>query len=348
MVTSMDQRLFDIKTWLKTVLDGVAFELSPLVGDASFRRYFRVRYSNKQVVLMDAPGQEQKSCAAFIAIARSFQHLGLCVPQILAVNEEQGFILLTDLGDALYLAQLNHHNVDELYYDAMDALLKLQSCKQLKYYQLPRFDVQKMRAEVNLFEQWFLPKYCALEVDEKIHKKIEKIMHLLISVLQQQPFVCVHRDYHSRNLLVMGEHQVGILDFQDAVLGPISYDLVSLLKDCYISWPRDRVVKWVNYYYELAIKHHLLPAVNFATFLQWFDCMGIQRHLKVLGIFSRLNYLYEKPAYLNDIPRVFAYLTNILPEYPEWSELNDFLHQIVLKQNVNMSLTCGDYVTHLQ
>jgi N-acetylmuramate 1-kinase len=328
VVTDMSQRLSQLKIWLKNVLSNDAFELLPLAGDASFRRYYRVRYGNYSAVLMDAPPPEQTSCAAFIAIARSFQHLGLCVPDILAADDKEGFILLTDFGDKLYLHQLTAENVDALYRDAIHALLRLQSQTSLKYCQLPRFDVAMMQREVNLFTQWFLERHIGLKPDEKMRKAIDESMVKLIENVQQQPYVCVHRDYHSRNLLVLSDHKVGILDFQDAVLGPVSYDLVSLLKDCYISWPRDRVVGWVNYYYELATKQHILPSMDFQTFLHWFDWMGIQRHLKALGIFARLNYLYNKPGYLQDIPRTFTYLKNTLSEYAEWAELSDLFQQL--------------------
>lgn len=326
----MDQRLSNINIWLKKALNGAEFELTPIVGDASFRRYFRIRYGDKRAILMDATEREQQSCQAFVNIARSFSELGLCVPEIIHEDIPQGFILLSDLGDELYLRQLNENNADQLYKVAIEALLTLQQCKQLKYYRPPHFDNQLMQKELNLFEEWFLSKHLQITLNADMQESISKIMTKLINELQQQPYVCVHRDYHSRNLLVVDSHRVGILDFQDAVLGPISYDLVSLFKDCYISWPREKVVQWVNYYFELAMQKNVLPVMEFNTFLQWFDWMGIQRHLKVLGIFSRLNYLYGKPTYMNDIPRILNYVIKILPEYSAWAELNDFFHQVIL------------------
>jgi len=327
MKTKVDTRLPLIYDWLAQTLGYEDFTLTPASADASFRRYFRVSHDGQRYIVMDAP-PEQEDCRPFIAVSTLFLQLGLNVPQVLARDLQQGLLLLTDLGERLYLSELNQDTADTLYGDAMQALITLQSASVeiTQAAALPVYDRELLLSEMGLFRDWYLQRHLGLSLNEHDQAVLDTLFSFLAEAALSQPQVIVHRDYHSRNLMVCESSpgcNPGILDFQDAVIGPLSYDLVSLLRDCYIVWPRERVQAWVAHYFEQAQAAGILPATMTLTqFMRGFDLMGIQRHLKASGIFARLNYRDHKPDYLADIPRTLDYIRTV---GAAWPELEDFL-----------------------
>jgi aminoglycoside/choline kinase family phosphotransferase len=316
-----DARINEIHHWLKTVLPSIHYTLESASNDASFRRYFRVTVETKTWILMDAPpGQEDTR--PFIDIGTFLYEHGIHVPKIYDRETETGFLLLSDFGNIPYLNELNENSADSLYKAAIDSLIKIQRCP-TKDINLPVYDSALLQQEMNLFSDWFLDKHLHIAVPQFLKTTFN---HLISSALEQ-PQVVVHRDYHSRNLMHTVENSPGIIDFQDAVIGAISYDLVSLLRDCYISWPEDKINEWIQYYLSTAQQQGLLPNISIEQFTQWFDWMGLQRHIKVLGIFCRLNYRDGKANYMNNLPLTLAYVRKTSAKYPEFSELNSFLQQ---------------------
>lgn len=322
---NVDKRQTAILNWLNNDLNIEVASFRSLAGDASFRRYFRVELADgTRSVIMDAP-PDVENVDPFVKIAKTFAKQGIQVPQILARDLTQGFLLLTDFGDRLYLSELNQQTADSLYHRAIRALLPIQACRSIEDYSLPAFDRDFMAQELARFQEWFLKHHLNYTPTPAEEELINDTFQRLIDDIDSQPKVCVHRDYHSRNLLILDDGGVGIIDFQDAVLGPITYDLVSLLKDCYIAWPSARVEAWLQFYYDLAVSQKLMPEVGFEHFTEWFHCTGLQRHLKVLGIFARLHHRDGKSAYLNDLPQVFAYVQDGLRHFPQFNAFQQFL-----------------------
>lgn len=317
----MPERLQQLKHWLEKDLKLPRFEIEPASGDASFRRYFRISYDSQTYIAMDAP-PEKEDCRPFVSIARALYGIGLNVPKVIHEDLSQGFLLLSDLGTQLYLTELNEHTVERLYGDAMTALVTLQACGPGEC-QLPPYDEKLLRAEMELFREWFLRLHLRIDLSRSEHKLLDQVFPQLMASALAQVQVAVHRDYHSRNLLVDSKHNPGILDFQDAVVGAITYDLVSLLRDCYIDWPKAVVEDWVMGYHDLALQSGLIAVKDQEQFLKWFDWMGVQRHLKAIGIFARLNHRDQKPGYLPDIPRTLRYILQVGRQY---SGLRDFTH----------------------
>lgn len=320
-------------SWLLDIFKENNFTCEALAGDASFRRYWRIRIVgfNQSYVVMDAPPPE--TTKTFIDIAHVFAHQGLSVPSILDSNLEQGFLLLSDLGDDLYLQALHDASrVDVLYQDAMNALLNIHACDTTGLsYQIPFFDMVFMEGQLGIFKTWYLEKHLGLKNAVDVWEKtLQPLMKHILETIIAQPIVLIHRDYHSRNLMVIEHNTPGILDFQDAMMGPITYDLVSLFQDCYISWPIEQVMQWV-----LGFKHKLIeakllhPNVQDAQFIQWFEWTGLQRHLKNLGIFSRLHYRDGKSGYLSDIPRVLNYISQTCQRYTELIPIWRFFEEMI-------------------
>jgi N-acetylmuramate 1-kinase len=321
----MPERLQQLNRWLARELGQSFSHVAPASTDASFRRYFRVHASDGPYIAMDAPpGRED--CRPFIAVAELLLGLGLHVPQVLRADLEQGFLLLSDLGTRQYLAELDETSVERLYGDALGALATLQACGPNEA-QLPPYDRARLRAELELFREWYLQRHLGLRLSASEHAHLDRAFRRLEDAALEQPRVCVHRDYHSRNLMVTARNNPGILDFQDAVVGPVTYDLVSLLRDCYIAWPRARVEEWAMGYYELARQSGIVRAEHERPFLRWLDWMGVQRHLKAVGIFARLNRRDGKPGYLRDIPRTLGYVREVSARYPELGELHGLLER---------------------
>lgn len=322
----MDKRFEALQQWLSGELGLTGYDIAPASADASFRRYFRVKHQGSSFIVMDAP-PEKENCQPFIELSAIFNQLGLQVPVVQQTDLQQGFLCLSDLGTRVYLDELTTESVDHLYTDALNALLKIQA------YQgnhVPEYDRNLLMNEMELFREWYLGKHLGLMLNEQQQLLLNDAFSLLANEALSQPRVLVHRDFHSRNLMVTEEHNPGILDFQDAVTGPVTYDLVSLLRDCYIKWPVQQVERWVADYFQQATNAGLISNVEFSQFLRWFDLMGIQRHLKASGIFARLNYRDNKPGYLNDIPRTLGYIKEVAARYPELSLFAAFLDSLAV------------------
>ena len=323
----MAQRLALLEAWLTTVLGSGDRIMEPASGDASFRNYWRVHKGDCTYIAMDAPpGREHTD--SFVRIAKAFRAIGLNTPEIYAREPSQGFLLIGDLGSRLYLDVLDAGNVDRLYADALGALAIIQACGPLDG--LPVYDGPFIYREMELFRDWLLDRQLGLALSAQEQATIDQAFDALAASALEQPRVCVHRDFHSRNLMITDPPSPGILDFQDAVAGPVTYDLVSLLRDCYVAWPRERVEEWARGYFGLALQTGILRDTQEARFLSWFDLMGAQRHLKASGIFARLNCRDAKPGYLQDIPRTLGYVVEIAPSYPALRGLGDLISSRVL------------------
>ncbi len=310
--------------WLADHFGHRNFSFSPASADASFRQYFRVVTNEHSFILMDAP-PEQEDLTAFIEVQQMLIKHRIHVPEIYARNHELGFLLLSDLGSTLYLDVLDKDNANHLYKQAIDSLLKLQMTPQTT--PLPKYSQQLLNDEMRLFDSWFIEAHLGYKLDEKQRRVLKETRQWLLGYALEQPQVMVHRDYHSRNLLVTENNNPGIIDFQDAVHGPFSYDLVSLLKDCYISWPNEFIEDLCDYfltrYNDL---HH--NTISMSQMMNWFHTMTAQRHLKTIGIFCRLHYRDGKSNYLNDIPRTLKYLKQVAEKYPELYEFNQLLIEL--------------------
>lgn len=318
-------RLTLLRNWLKETcsLSNSNFELQPLINDASSRQYFRLRLDNSNHIVMIAP-PDKENIAVFIAIAKDFARQGIYTPEIFAYNLEQGFMLLSDLGDDLYLNILNSNTADDLYSRALSVIYQIQVCnpKFPDNKSLDLFNEKYIRFELGLFIDWFLKKHLELTITSEISNIFENTFKVLINSALEQPQVCVHRDYHSRNLLLLENKNVGVLDFQDAIYGPITYDAASLLRDAYIDWPKEQVDQWILKFYDMInISHHHTQE----KFIRWFDLISLQRHLKILGIFSRLNYRDNKPHYLPMTSRLLKYISKTCEDYTELSDFKEIL-----------------------
>lgn len=312
-------RLNQIDNWLKSQLPSTPFHFESASSDASFRRYFRVTANDKTWILMDAP-PEQEDTDPFIKVASFLFKHGINVPEIVAKDKGLGFLLLTDFGSTAYLDQLSSQSVDTLYRAAIDSLIDIQLIKSNEA-QLADYDKALLQREMDLFPSWFLDKHFGITPPPFLQQTFDALINNAV----EQPQVIVHRDYHSRNLMHTKDNSPGIIDFQDAVIGPISYDLVSLLRDCYISWPQQKLNEFIGYYLSQSQAKGLLLGISTEQFTRWFDLMGLQRHIKVLGIFCRLNYRDNKPNYIDDLPLTLHYVQQVSAKYPEFSQLHHFL-----------------------
>ncbi len=335
-------RLQQLNDWLNTVLNSATFSLALASEDASFRRYFRIILDGRTLIAMDAPPL-QESCATFVHAAEVFANAGLNVPRVLEQDFEQGFLLLTDLGDTTFLNALNqsasngapnNKTADDLYRDACMALVKLQSASKKDVF--PTYDEALLIREMQLFPDWYVAKHLQVELDDAQKKVLSDTFAMLNQNILAQGQVYVHRDYHSRNLMVCTDAQgsnPGILDFQDAVYGAITYDLVSLLKDAYISWDEEQVIDWAVRYWQAAKKADLAVPQDFSEFYRDFEWTGAQRHLKILGIFARLYHRDGKDGYLKDMPLVMDYLRKVCERYVELRPLLKLLNQLENKSS---------------
>ena len=318
------QRQKQLTEWLKGQFPGSVFNLAPASADASFRRYFRVTFPDRSLIVMDAPPQHE-NCRPFLHIARLFEEAGTHVPHVYAQDLEQGFLLLSDLGNTTYLQALKAGNARELYGAATDALIAIQLAS--REHELPPYDETLLLREMRLFPEWYIAKHLQVPLDEKQNATLETIFQRIIKNNLAQPRVYVHRDYHSRNLMVTDPNP-GILDFQDAVYGPITYDLASLFKDAYLRWEEEQVMDWLIRYWEKARKAGLPVHDNFGEFYRDYEWMGVQRHIKVLGIFARLYHRDGKEGYLNDMPLVVGYLRRACARYIELKPLLNLLDEL--------------------
>ena len=310
-----------IQTWLQAVLQSDQFEISFLAGDASFRRYARIKLQNKTYMLMDAP-PEKEDCVPFVSIDEFFDGHGVRVPHIVAKDLTQGLLLLEDFGDVVLSTLLNDETVDQYYAQSFKQLIELQQIDGKDH--LPAYSYEKLMTEMHLLTEWMLPSLNIQPTEQQL-ETIEQAFDFLAIEATQQPQVIVHRDFHSRNLMkIDNEQELGVIDFQDAVIGADTYDLISITRDAYVQWNAERVYEWFEVFY------NLLPAAakenrSFEQFKRDADLMAIQRHLKILGIFVRLFERDGKSGYLKDLPRVMWYL---LEESQGYDELNDFMQFI--------------------
>ena len=326
---TVDTRKSELENWLTVVLGGEPARVAPASADASFRRYFRVWHDGRTWVAMDAPpGKED--LAPYIRVAGLLSEAGVNAPRVVARDLGRGFLLLTDLGSRQYLDALREgEDADRLYRDAIAALLRMQAGAGTATASLPAYDAARLRQEMELFPAWFLERHLGLEVGAAERALLDGQFGLLERAALAQPQVFVHRDYHSRNLMVCADNP-GVLDFQDACVGAISYDLVSLLKDCYIAWPRERVLGWVREYRDAAAGAGLRLPGDEGDFVRAFDLVGLQRHLKVLGIFCRLWYRDGKRGYLSDLPLVLDYALDVTGKEPALQGLDRLLRERVV------------------
>ena len=309
----------DPEDWLAARV-GDRFTLTPASADASFRRYFRVRTAHATRILMDAPPEHEDS-RPFVAVATRLRAAGVNAPTVYDADLEHGYLLLDDFGDETYLEAIAAPaRVAPLYADALAALVRMQAAP-LAPGELPDYGEQLLRFELSLFCDW----YVSLHLGAEVPAWIPAVFDTLVASARAQPQVFVHRDYHSRNLMVVADDNPGVLDFQDAVRGPVTYDLVSLLRDAYVEWPDARVDAWIADYLALARGAGVDCGADDAQFRRWFDLMGLQRQLKVAGIFARLNHRDGKARYLADIPRTLGYARRAAARHPEFHELAAWL-----------------------
>ena len=315
-------RLQQLQQWLDSLADNTYTNLQAASADASFRQYFRVTDSRngKTFIVMDAP-PEKENCKPFLQVTELLRDAGVNAPAVLAMDLQQGFLLLDDLGNRPYLNELNNDTADALYLDAIEAIIKMQRIDAI----LPLYNRELLQKEMDLFEEWYVNRHLNKTLSDTQKEVLTGIFDRLIESAREQPQVFVHRDYHSRNLMITEENNPGVIDYQDAVIGPVTYDLVSLFKDCYIQWPREKVELWLELYLARITPERLIDK---QTLLRWFDFMGVQRHLKVLGIFARLNYRDGKAQYLNDLPLTLQYTLEASAAYPELQPLKLLLDEL--------------------
>jgi aminoglycoside/choline kinase family phosphotransferase len=335
-----DLRTISMFDWLENDLLLSITACAPASSDASFRRYFRINTSGgclnaenialvegeaeQQFIVMDAP-PDKENIEPFIRIAKLLSRSEINVPAIFQQNLSDGFLLLEDFGNQCFLDQLNGTTADDLYQTAFNSLFKLQTQAPTENSGLPSYDEALLQRELAIFDEWFLTQLLDAQIPAPVWETVRTI--LTTSALEQ-PRTFVHRDYHSRNLMVLDNDSPGIIDFQDAVSGPVTYDLVSLLRDCYIAWPEQQIEQWRLGYFERLQRAGIVDCTS-AQFKRWFDLMGMQRHLKAIGIFSRLHLRDGKSNYLADIPRTLNYITAVCETYPEFADFNAFLQEHV-------------------
>jgi aminoglycoside/choline kinase family phosphotransferase len=320
------QRQQQLSAWISGLYPDTDFLLAPASADASFRRYFRATFPDGATrIIMDAPPQHE-DCRPFLHVGRLFEDAGAHVPHVYAQDLEQGFLLLSDLGNTTYLQALESGNAGKLYGAATDALVKIQLAS--KPDELPPYDEALLRRELNLFPEWYLGKHLGVTLSEKQSHDLERAFKVILANNLAQPRVYVHRDYHSRNLMLVPDNNPGVIDFQDAVYGPITYDLASLFKDAYIQWEENEVMDWLIRYWEKARKAGLPVNEDFGEFYRDYEMMGVQRHIKVLGIFARLYHRDGKDGYLKDMPLVFEYLHRACARYIDLKPLLNLLDEL--------------------
>jgi aminoglycoside/choline kinase family phosphotransferase len=321
----VDNRRAALEHWLAGELRGARFSLAPASEDASFRRYFRATLEDgRTYVVMDAP-PEKEDCRPFVHVAALLGAAGVHAPQVRAQDLGQGFLLLSDLGSRTYLQELKENNATELFADATEALIRWQLATRPG--ELPPYDEALLRRELQLFPDWYIARHLALSLTKTQGEMLEQVFALLVKSALAQPQVYVHRDYMPRNLM-LSDPNPGVLDFQDAVTGPITYDMVSLMRDAFLSWDEERVLNWSVRYWQRAKDAKLPVDPDFGEFWRAFEWMGLQRHLKVLGIFARINYRDGKPQYLQDTPRFIRYARDVGKRYSDLRPLIRLLDEL--------------------
>lgn len=331
--------------WTRAALGDASLSLAPASADASFRSYWRTAHAGRSWIVMDSP-PAQEDPRPWLEIGQRLRDAGLHVPVVEACDLDQGFLLIEDLGDRLYLGELNEHSVDELYGDALDALLRMQT--RVDVSGMPHYDDAFLRRELEIMPEWFLDRHLGQPASSADWQVLEAAFGVLLESAREQPRCFVHRDFHSRNLLRVTPPpgatpgllpSPGIIDFQGALIGPVTYDLASLLRDCYIAWDEERVQGWVESYRQRLLAAHVIDTqVDADRFGRWFDLMGLQRHLKVLGVFCRLNYRDGKAGYLADLPQVYDYVIRVARRHHELAALADLLERRVARRDLRQAV----------
>ncbi|WOH37190.1 phosphotransferase [Thalassotalea fonticola] len=313
-----------LEAWLAHLFPDDLFSINPLTGDAGFRIYYRLIMEENSYIIVDAP-PEQLNNLAFVSLAHCFRSAGLIVPEIIYYDETNGFICISDFGDTLLSDQLNKTTIAELYEKAIKLLPKIQNVKAQEQWPLPIYDAAFLQLEMDIFSEWLLQKHLNICLTNDEIKQLQQCFDLLITSALEQPQVTVHRDFHSRNLMLIESGDIAVIDFQDAVTGPFTYDLVSLLRDCYVRWDDELIEPHINHYY---LNSNV--DVSYQQFKRWFDFMGLQRHIKASGIFARLYHRDGKQGYLKDIPLTLSYIVDIAGKYPELSWLSHVVKNKVI------------------
>jgi aminoglycoside/choline kinase family phosphotransferase len=327
-----DARLALLHDWLSRDLGLNPQRVESASSDASFRRYFRAFRGDESFIVMDAP-PDKEDVRPYLKVTKLLEGVGVHVPHVHEADTTRGLLLLEDLGSTHYLQRLNAgDDADRLYGDAFGALADIQAKGLEAADELAPYDRAALTRELALMPEWFFAKHLAVALNDAETQIVADAFEFLVVEALGQPAVFVHRDYHSRNLMVLSQRNPGVIDFQDALRGPIGYDLVSLLKDCYIGWPRERVEQWVRVYRQMLRVRGVTAGRDDREFLRWFDLIGLQRHIKVLGIFARLWYRDGKLGYLRDLPLTLEYVRDTCTRYPELAELSGLLEQRIVAQ----------------
>jgi aminoglycoside/choline kinase family phosphotransferase len=313
--------------WLESQFSAQNINLLPLTGDAGFRRYFRFAYQSKSYIAVDAPVKLSNN-QAFLSVQQILNDVSVNVPNIIHVDLEQGFLCLSDFGDMLLSERLSSDNMQEYYAKAIVELDKMLTCSSISVSTLPLYDEKFIFTELGIFTEWLLEKHLAiyLTADEKI--ALNRCFDELVSAMVEQPKVFMHRDYHSRNIMQLNNDELGIIDFQDAVQGPVIYDLVSLLRDCYVRWPNPLIAPLIEHYRLQVQNYFPNETLTKEKWQYWFDLTGLQRHIKASGIFARLYHRDGKSGYLADIPLTLSYIQDVSAQYDKLT----FLHELVSKR----------------
>jgi hypothetical protein len=325
MLIPEDLRTLTLLDWLENDLLLEVENIAPASSDASFRRYFRVQTPDGSLIVMDAP-PDKENTAPFIKVAGLMANANVPVPAIYHQNLDDGFLVLEDFGGTCFLDAVSPDTADALYQTALANLFEIQAASSLQNADLPHYDKPLLVRELGIFSEWFLGNLLDADIPAELWENTQDI---LINSALAQPTSCVHRDYHSRNLMVLPNNSLGIIDFQDAVIGPVTYDLVSLLRDCYVAWPLQQIEQWRDNHHGRLLAAGIINCKK-EEFKRWFDLMGMQRHLKAIGIFSRLHLRDGKSGYLKDIPRTLDYVVTVAAEYPELQGFSEFLHSHIL------------------
>ena len=320
----MTSRVTQLINWLNEATPYEVEQLELVSGDASFRRYYRFQKSEQSYIAVDAPPETENN-EAFLRNAELYQKANVRVPSILHFDSALGFMCLEDFGDLLLSHVLTDDNYQSYYSKALNCLRGIQSISETKDHSLPPYDDALLRRDFSLFTDWLIGTHLRLEVSESEVEMLEKVFHLLSSNFDEQPQVAVHRDFHSRNIMLLEDDELGIIDFQDTAVGPLAYDIVSLLRDCYVRWPDDGVISVLKSYHQQYLGQH-----SWEQFKRWFDLTGIQRHIKAIGIFARLHHRDGKSIYLQDIPRTLSYIVDIGKQYHELTDFIRFLENRVI------------------
>ena len=321
-----EKRLALLTEWAKKLYSS-SIEIEKASSDASFRSYYRIRSNNDTKIIMDAP-PEKEPLSPFLDITKRLSRANINVPEIFELDEDLGFILMSDLGKTKYLDKLNDETVYCLYTDAMDTIHKMQT--EVDASNLKNFDSKELITEMDLFKDWFLKKHLNHNFDNEGLNNIQECFDSLVKIILEIPTTFVHRDFHSRNLMITDSNNPGVLDYQDALIGPITYDAVSLLKDCYVNWDKKLITEMLSTYYKKIKADY--NNIEFDEFSFWFDVVGLQRHFKAIGIFSRLNYRDNKITFMQDIPRTYKYVDEVVNKYTELTSVKKMLNDMGIKK----------------